>query len=93
MRIHVGYDYAAWPVGGYYAYDEMTWDGDPESNGPFGWGKNESEAIEELAAQALSCRPYEDMTPNDLTVAEREADAIGDVRTILFIAHLREYIQ
>lgn len=92
FAITVMYDHAAWPVGGYYAYDESTYDGAPDSNGPMGYGRTEADAIEELAAQCLSKAPWEDMTPADLDRAQSEAEA-GDEYTLAFITHLREHIQ
>lgn len=91
MKITVGYDYAAWPVGGYTAYDESTYDGDPESNAPMGYGRTVDDAIEELAAQCLSKPPYEDITVEQLNEAERNVEW-NDDHTRRFITHLREYV-
>lgn len=90
MTITVGYDHAAWPVGGYYAYDESTYDG-PEYTGPFAWGRSEVEALDELAAQWASKKGYEDFTVEDLDREQQAATLRGDTTTLAFIRHLREY--
>lgn len=91
MRIVTGYDYVAWPVGGYYAYDESTYDG-PEYRGPFGHGTTEADAIEELAAQWLSAEGYEDFTVEDLDRWQVEASNRDDQHTLAFVRHLREFV-
>lgn len=91
MKIEVSYSYEAWPVGGYYAYDDSTYDGSEDSSSPMGYGKTVDDAIEELAAQCLSCPPYEDYTPEQLDEAEKSV-AWDDDHTRKFITFLREYI-
>lgn len=92
MRIITGYDHAAWPVGGHFAYDESTYDGDTESRCPMGYGKTEADAIEELAAQWASTTGYEDFTTDSLDADAVKAADRGDLNTTKFISHLREFI-
>lgn len=91
MKIVTGYDYAAWPAGGFYAYDESTYDG-PEYRGPFAHGESEADAIEELAAQWASMGGYEDFTTEDLDQWETEALERGDLTTLDFVHRLREFV-
>ena len=91
MRITTGYDDAAWPVGGFYAYDESTYDG-PEYTGPFAHGTTRDEALDELAAQWVSKEGYEDFTTESLDAEAVAAADRGDLTTTKFIDLLRQYL-
>lgn len=93
MRIVTGYDHAAWPVGGYFAYDESTYDGAPDAGRQvFAHGTTEAEALDELAAQWASTAGYEDFTTESLDDEAIKAADRGDLTTTKFINLLRAFV-
>jgi hypothetical protein len=91
VKITIGYDRDSWAGYNYYAYDESTYDG-PEYTGPFAHGASEDEALDELAAQWVSKKGYEDFTTESLDAEAVKAADRGDLTTTKFIGLLRAFV-